>query len=280
MGLIIHIDGGARGNPGPAGAGVVIADDAGRSLHEAGYFLGRQTNNAAEYQALILALKRAARLADPHLTIYSDSELLVHQITGQYRVKSRNLIGYVEQAQSLLLQFDAWTIRHVRREGNQRADQLANMAMDREQDVFVYDVDGETSRAAEASSPPASESARQERAEAPADSIDSDRVGIAADRGHTIRVVVAKPPDPHHCPGCERMFTECMLQSTLPEGMCLHAAHSLLPTVLAMNNTDAREFAALPTVTVRCIKSGCGATFLLSPVKPSNGVPKNRAAGK
>ena len=275
MGLIIHIDGGARGNPGPAGAGVVIADDAGRSLHEAGYFLGRQTNNAAEYQALILALERAARLADPHLTIYSDSELLVHQITGQYRVKSRNLIGYVEQAQLLLLRFDSWTIRHVRREANQRADQLANIAMDRERDAFVYDVDGETSRDAEHSPPPASECAA-----APADSSDSDRVEIADDGGHTIHVVVATPPDPKQCPGCRRMFTECMLQSTLPEGMCLHAAHSLLPTVLAMNNTDVKEFAALPTVTVRCIKAGCGAAFLLSPVKSPNGVPKNRAAGK
>lgn len=280
MGLIIHIDGGARGNPGPAGAGVVIANDAGRSLHEAGYFLGRQTNNAAEYQALILALERAARLADPHLTIYSDSELLVHQITGQYRVKSRNLIGYVEQAQSLLLRFDSWTIRHVRREGNQRADQLANIAMDGERDAFVYDVDGETSRDAEDSPPTASESADQECTEAPAESGDSDRVEIAPDEGHTIRVVVAAPPDPKQCPGCRRMFSECMLQSTLPEGMCLHAAHSLLPTVLAMNNTDVKEFAALPTVTVRCIKSGCGATFLLSPVQSSNGVPKQRAAGK
>lgn len=280
MGLIIHIDGGARGNPGLAGAGVVIADDAGRTLHEAGYFLGRQTNNAAEYQALILALERAARLADPHLTIYSDSELLVHQITGQYRVKSRNLIGYVERAQLLLLRFDSWTIRHVRREGNHRADQLANIAMDQERDAFVYDVEGETSRDPADSPAPASDSARQRRVDPSADSKHSDPAELAAGQDHTIRVVVAAPPDKHHCPGCEHMFTECMLQSALPAGMCLHAALSLLPTVLAMNNTDVKEFAALPTVTVRCIKSGCGAAFLLSPVKSSNGLPKKRAAGK
>ncbi len=82
MELIVHIDGGARGNPGPAAAGVVIESSDGTLLHEAGYFLGRQTNNAAEYRALLLALQRAARLGDHTLRVCSDSELLVRQITA------------------------------------------------------------------------------------------------------------------------------------------------------------------------------------------------------
>ena len=174
----MHIDGGARGNPGPAGAGVVIKDDSGRRLHEVGYFLGRHTNNAAEYQALILGLKRAVRLADPVVLVYSDSELLVHQITGRYRVKSPNLISYVEQAQSLLLKFENWSIHHVRREQNHRADQLANIAMDRAADAVEFDVDGETSRDPPDTPPAASDSASVE-----------ELIG----RDHAIRVVVDYP---------------------------------------------------------------------------------------
>ncbi len=184
----MHIDGGARGNPGPAGAGVVIKDDNGRRLHEVGYFLGRHTNNSAEYQALILGLKRAVRLADPNVRIYSDSELLVHQITGRYRVKSPNLIGYVEQAQSLLLKFESWTIQHVRREKNRRADQLANIAMDREADTVEFDVDGETVRDPSLTPPTPGDSA-----------VAAELIG----RDHAIRVVVATPPCPQHCPAAE-----------------------------------------------------------------------------
>ncbi len=257
----MHIDGGARGNPGPAGAGVVIKDDSGQRLHEVGYFLGRHTNNAAEYQALILGLKRAVRLADPVVLVYSDSELLVHQITGRYRVKSPNLIGYVEQAQSLLLKFENWSIHHVRREQNRRADQLANIAMDRAADAVEFDVDGETSH-----DPP----------DTPRAASDSASVEELIGRDHAIRVVVATSPCRQHCPAAQQMLEEWHLHSALPAGMCLHAAHSLLPTVLAMNNTDVKEFEALPTVTVRCIKPECGATFQLSPMKSPNGRPRKK----
>ena len=92
MGLIIHVDGGSRGNPGPAGAGVVIADEDGALIHEAGYFLGRQTNNSAEYHACIRALQRAARCGEQPVRVCSDSELLVRQITGAYQVKSPTLV--------------------------------------------------------------------------------------------------------------------------------------------------------------------------------------------
>ena len=136
MNLTIHFDGGSRGNPGPASAGIVIHDaDTGNALHEAGYFLGRCTNNVAEYQGLLRSLEQAKILGGQKLDIHSDSELLVRQITGQYRVKSPDLKPLYEQARQLLTGFSDWKIQHVRRDKNQRADELANLAMDHKADV-------------------------------------------------------------------------------------------------------------------------------------------------
>jgi len=141
MNLIIYIDGGSRGNPGPAAAGVVILDhDTHAPLHEAGYCLGTMTNNKAEYQGLLIALETAAKLNANRLDIYSDSQLMVQQIMGRYRVKSPGLIPLHQRATSLLSKFDTWRITHVRREKNQRADELANMAMDAKQDVILAEI--------------------------------------------------------------------------------------------------------------------------------------------
>ncbi|MBK8916084.1 MAG: reverse transcriptase-like protein [Phycisphaerales bacterium] len=139
MGLIVHFDGGARGNPGPAGAGVVICDDDEKPLFEAGYFLGPLTNNAAEYNALLRSLERIALAPPQPVRLHSDSELLVRQITGEYQVKSPALEQLYMQAQRLLLRISHWSIRHVRRDANRRADQLANLAMDERRDVVVLD---------------------------------------------------------------------------------------------------------------------------------------------
>jgi ribonuclease HI len=138
--LTIHFDGGSRGNPGPASAGVVITEtDTAKPLHEAGYFLGKCTNNVAEYHGLIHSLEQAGVLGGTTLEIHSDSELLVRQVTGQYRVKSPDLKPLHQRAVTLLNQFDGWKIRHVRREQNQRADELANLAMDHRADVTASD---------------------------------------------------------------------------------------------------------------------------------------------
>lgn len=136
---VIHIDGGARGNPGPAGAGVVIADADGTPVHEAGYFLGRATNNVAEYQGLLRALEQAAAIGARQVTLRSDSQLLVRQLTGEYRVKSTDLRPLFERAQSLLRRFGRWSIEHVPRAENARADALANQAMDAQADVVEFD---------------------------------------------------------------------------------------------------------------------------------------------
>ena len=129
MGLIVHVDGGARGNPGPAGAGVSIRSEDGTLIHEGAYFLGRQTNNAAEYHALIRALKRAERSDAQTITVCSDSELLVRQVLGAYKVKSAQLLPLFEQADALIQHFEAFSISHISRAANRRADQLANQAV-------------------------------------------------------------------------------------------------------------------------------------------------------
>ncbi|MFP4144860.1 MAG: ribonuclease HI family protein [Phycisphaeraceae bacterium] len=138
MNVLIHTDGGSRGNPGPAGAGIVIcrAEDK-QPLLEAGYFLGRATNNAAEYQALIVALERAMELGATNVAVRCDSELLTRQIHGQYRVKSADLKPLFERARELLGRFEGWDVRHVRRRFNARADELANLAMDEGRDVVA-----------------------------------------------------------------------------------------------------------------------------------------------
>ena len=143
MNLKIHIDGGARGNPGPAATGVVIHDaDDDAPIHEAGYFLGKTTNNVAEYSGLIHALEIAARLKAASLDIYSDSQLMVRQINGQYRVKNQGLKPLFAKARRLLDGFDRWTITDVRRERNTRADELANLAMDLGRDVVEFSAEG------------------------------------------------------------------------------------------------------------------------------------------
>lgn len=138
MDLHVYIDGGARGNPGPAAAGVVIhAGNPSQPLHEGGYFLGHATNNTAEYQALVLALGIAGDLNGKTISVHSDSQLLVQQMSGKYQVKSPTIRPLYTQAQQLLKRFSAWRITHVRREFNRRADELANRAMDARGDVIV-----------------------------------------------------------------------------------------------------------------------------------------------
>ena len=136
LSVIINIDGGARGNPGPAGAGVVIrtADDD-TVLHQGGTFLGTQTNNAAEYAALLAGLEAAAKLGAETIEVISDSQLLVRQMNGQYRVKNANLQVLYAEAQDLLRNFKKTTLTHVRREFNTAADKLVNQAVNARRNV-------------------------------------------------------------------------------------------------------------------------------------------------
>ena len=128
--LVARIDGGARGNPGPAGYGVVLEDGNGKVLAELSRFLGRRTNNVAEYSGLLAALEKALELGGTNLRVLSDSELLVRQMNGQYKVKSPDLRPLYEEARRLSHKFAIFRIEHVRREQNRAADKLANRAMD------------------------------------------------------------------------------------------------------------------------------------------------------
>ena len=129
--LTAHIDGGARGNPGPAGFGVVLYDEGGRKVAELSEYLGKQTNNYAEYSGLLAALAYALQHGCSSLKVFSDSELMVKQIKGQYKVNNPALKELHGKARSMINRFDSFTITHVLREKNRDADRLANQAMDR-----------------------------------------------------------------------------------------------------------------------------------------------------
>jgi ribonuclease HI len=129
--LIAHSDGGARGNPGPAGYGVVIQDQSGHKVAHLSQYLGHQTNNFAEYQGLIAALEYALQHGPKALKLISDSELLVRQIKGIYKVKNAVLQDLHGRAKELIAQLDWFSINHALREHNTEADRLANQAMDK-----------------------------------------------------------------------------------------------------------------------------------------------------
>ena len=129
--IIAYCDGGARGNPGPSGFGVYIEDERGRKLAELNEFLGIRTNNFAEYSGLLAALGFALRYDHPRLRVISDSELMVKQIKGQYKVKSPDLRPLYEEAKRRIEGLDFFQIQHVLRNKNREADRLANEAMDR-----------------------------------------------------------------------------------------------------------------------------------------------------
>jgi len=129
--ITAHCDGGSRGNPGPAGFGVHLEDSAGKVLGELSGYLGKKTNNFAEYSALLAALRFALEHGHRRVRAIADSELMVKQMKGQYRVNSPELRPLYEEAKSLVRRLDRFEIQHVLREKNRNADRLANAAMDR-----------------------------------------------------------------------------------------------------------------------------------------------------
>jgi phosphoribosylglycinamide formyltransferase-1 len=135
MKVIVHVDGGSRGNPGPAAAAFVLSDAAGNRLAARAFVLGKTTNNVAEYTALLRALEAAGALGATDVTIFSDSELLVRQLTGLYKVKSDLIRPLYEQVNGLRMEFDCFNIRHVMREQNKEADRLVNEALDAGRDI-------------------------------------------------------------------------------------------------------------------------------------------------
>ena len=128
--LVANVDGGARGNPGPAAIAAVLATPDGEVVEEIGEAIGRATNNVAEYRALLLGIERAQALGASELDLVGDSELIVRQVKGEYKVKDPTLRELHAQVRAALAGFDRWSIRHVRREHNAEADRLVNEALD------------------------------------------------------------------------------------------------------------------------------------------------------
>lgn len=128
--LIVHVDGGARGNPGPAAAASVLSTPAGEVLDEAAELLGSVTNNVAEYRALLLGLARARALGAEEVEVVNDSELIAKQVQGQYKVKHAAMKPLHQQSMAALREFKKWSIRSVPRAQNADADALVNQALD------------------------------------------------------------------------------------------------------------------------------------------------------
>lgn len=133
--MVIYTDGGARGNPGPAGTGVVIKNEAGEVVYRHGGYIGSATNNVAEYSALIKALTEAHNLGATEVKVNMDSELIVRQMLGQYKIKEPTLQQLAQKVLGLLKHFDKHSFTHIRREFNKEADMLVNQAIDAGADV-------------------------------------------------------------------------------------------------------------------------------------------------
>jgi ribonuclease HI len=128
--LTVNVDGGARGNPGPAAIGVVLRDEEGEVLREVGETIGEATNNVAEYKALLRGIELAGEHGATELSLIGDSELVVRQVEGRYKVKNAGIKPLHEEVKRALSSFDSWSIEHVRRAENADADRLVNQALD------------------------------------------------------------------------------------------------------------------------------------------------------
>ena len=128
--MVVNVDGGSRGNPGPAAVGVVVQDTDGGVLEEVGERIGDATNNVAEYRAVLLGIERALALGATELELVGDSELIVRQVKGEYKVKDASLRELHGEVKRALVPLESWAIRHVRREANAEADRLVNEALD------------------------------------------------------------------------------------------------------------------------------------------------------
>jgi len=128
--VVVNVDGGARGNPGPAAVGAVASSPEGEVLGERNAYIGEATNNVAEYRALLLGLELARELGADEVEVVNDSELIARQVGGEYKVKNTGLKPLFLEAMRALRDFDAWAVRSVRREHNERADELVNEALD------------------------------------------------------------------------------------------------------------------------------------------------------
>ncbi len=246
LNLTLHFDGGARGNPGPAAAGVVLRSDGGEALLEAGYLLGKMTNNQAEYSALLIGVRAANQWGAEQLTIYGDSELLVRQLTGQYRVKSEGLLPLFEDAQQQLRQLQLWRIHHVPRHQNARADELLNRALDTDEDVIEVQLRD--------APPPLT--ARRDQA-----TTGAERTGTERESAQRIIVEVVREATAHACPTSCISGSRFVVEDLLPAGLNLDLATKLLERINILRGLAQRGEKPEPAMVI-C--SRCGAKLQVS----------------
>jgi len=237
----LYVDGGSRGNPGPAACAFVLKDSGGRVIEKKGFFLGKTTNNVAEYTGLIQGLRVVREKGIKELRIFSDSELMVRQIIGEYRVKSGDLQKLFQDVQRLLLSLDRWQIKHVRREFNADADRLVNETLDAGGEPAESESFFEPARTEEKK--PAARSA-QSCTESP--------------RG---LVEVISGSNEGKCPVNMQKGQCFVFTEFVPAGLCLYAVQALLPTIIAMQRDE--DFPN-ERMTVKCNHPGCNAQFKLS----------------
>ncbi len=263
------IDGGARGNPGPSGAGLEIRDDRGRVVLAAGFFLGHMTNNQAEYEGLLRALDALGLAGARDILVLSDSELLVRQVNGSYKVHAPHLQELHQQARKKLAAFASWETRHVPREQNRQADRLANQAMDAATDVVTVDLLGIAGPLTDRPAAPTPASLR--RACPPGLDLKASPPAVPNISGNAFEVRVVRGPKT--CPAGHRPGQTFVFTDRTPAGLCVEACAGIIEAVLALRETAGREPGAAHTLTVTCPRSGCEGVFEVWP-------PGARAAGR
>jgi uncharacterized repeat protein (TIGR04076 family) len=239
----LYVDGGSRGNPGPAACAFIIKTAEGKTLAARGIYLGKATNNVAEYSALVRGVQAVRDLGVKELHIFSDSELMVRQIIGEYQVKSPDLKDLHHEAQRLLLGFDRWQIKHIRRELNSDADSLVNETLD----------DPEGGSGDEDSDLP------------PEDTFDTPSLETLETKSAEISetpvkvlVEVMAASGKGGCPAGMQKGQCFVFTEFFPAGVCIHAAQALLPTILALRHVPPAKGKPL---TVKCSRPGCKTGF-------------------
>lgn len=274
MSYTAYIDGGARGNPGPAAAGVYITDASGQVIFSGGLFLGHQTNNEAEYAGLVCALDLLKAAGAERIRICSDSELLVRQIRGQYRVKASNLKPLYERASAVLAAFKQYKLEHVPREHNKQADSLVNQALDAATNVIPIDKlnlftqirppvvaatpaerSGPFGKPHHSASTPAHGSSRvATNLSAAGNAREVPSVGM-------VSATVLKPPRSGSCPARHRVGQVFEFGHTVPAGLCVHACGAMIEAVLALQSVSASAAGPMEPITATCPQPDCGAVF-------------------
>lgn len=224
----LYVDGGARGNPGPAAGAYVILNSDENIISSEGFFLGKTTNNVAEYSALLRGLAAVQDLKIKEINIFSDSELVVKQIIGKYRVKNSDLKEIYLQVQQALLSFDRWQIRHIPREMNKQADSLVNEVLD-------------------------------DKLNAP------KQVNQSTEPASSTKVMleVLNPPSEGTCASEMKRGMCFVFSEVVPPGLCICAANSVLPSVIAIRRSPSDYE---DTLQIRCERPECGAIFKISKI--------------